>query len=139
LLKAFLKVYTFKMKDKVEIKITYDPNNDKYVLDSTCQSRFNKEANAIQVRLPSGKMLFVRPGEHTKAQQSSGGDELDKFIGMSSPSRATIPSIRRNAITQDKGLCVSGSRFRAVAESTMSSYEAPRSPVRSIIYGNNRK
>jgi hypothetical protein len=125
-------------KDKVEIKITYDPKNDKYVLDSTCQSRFNKEANAIQVRLPSGKMLFVRPGESTKKEQSSGGDELDKFMGLASPSRATIPSMRRNAISQD-GLCISGSRFRTVAQAAMASQEPARSPVRSIIYGNNRK
>lgn len=127
-------------KDKVEIKITYDQKQDKYTLDSTCQSRYNKEANAIQVRLPSGKMLFLRPGENTKTQQQSGGDELDKFIGLASPSRATIPSVRRNAITQDQGLSVSGRHFRTIVDKTsMTPNERERSPIRSIIYGNNRK
>jgi hypothetical protein len=126
-------------KDKVEIKITYDQEQDKYILDSTCQSRYNKEANAIQVRLPSGKMLFLRPGENTKNQQNSGGDELDKFIGLASPARATIPSIRRSPIPQDQGLCVSGSHFRTIDNTTIRTDGRYRSPIRSIIYGNNRK
>jgi hypothetical protein len=78
-------------RNSIEIKISYDPKEDKYTCDSELKSFFNKAKKAFQFKLPSGKYLLVKPTNNiSKEEDFTGIDEKKKLLPPVTPKRSPI-------------------------------------------------
>jgi hypothetical protein len=96
---AFLKLHNvllqFKMSDtrrnSIEIKISYDVKQDKYICDSKLKSIFNKAKQAFQIKLPSGKWLLVKPDQKKPGVEDvTGLDDKIRLLPPTAPNRSPV-------------------------------------------------
>jgi len=74
-------------RNSIEIKISYDAKQDKYICDSKLKSIFNKAKQAFQFKLPSGKWLLVK----TKQKKSDTGlDEKIRLLTPTAPKQNSV-------------------------------------------------
>ncbi len=78
-------------RNSIEIKISYDPKEDKYTFDSKLKAIFNKARQAFQLKLPSGKYLLVKP-EQMK------NHNLKDIVGVSESDNTKLIEPKRSPI-----------------------------------------